>query len=143
LQRSQGGEFMKLVLFALPMLLAGCVSEGVSHLEPLEIPIVGYSPAVVASATGTLAYEHGCLLFVDDAGKQIYSPVWPDGTIFNGTSLIFHRPGKADQPIVINQEFVISGRPLAWSAVPSPRAALFEQQCGRIPFAVADVAQAN
>ena len=134
---------MKSVLFALPLVLAGCVSNGVHPLEPLEIPIVGYSPVVTASASGSLAYEHGCLLFVEDGGNQIVAPVWPDGTIFNGTSVIFHRPGRADQPIVLNQEFVMSGQPLAWSAVPSPRAAQFEHQCGRAPFAVADVAPAN
>jgi hypothetical protein len=70
-------------------------------------------------------------------------PVWPEGTIFNGTSLIFHKPGKADQPIVLNQEFVLSGQPLSWSAVPGPRGRLFERQCGGIPFSVADVQPAN
>ena len=134
---------MKLRLFALPLLLAGCASSGVSHLEPLEIPILGYSPLMTASMSGSLAYEHGCLLFVGEDGNQIFEPVWPDGTIFNGTSLIFHRPGKAEQPIVLNQEFVISGRPLAWSQVPISRAPQFEQQCGRVPFAVANVAPAN
>jgi hypothetical protein len=134
---------MRLVLFALPMLLVGCASSGVHPLEPLEIPIVGYSPAVTASASGTLAYEHGCLLFVEDGGKQIVAPVWPDGTIFNGTAVIFHRPGRADQPVVLNEEFVISGQPLTWSNVPAAHATQFERQCGHSPFAVAEVAPAN
>jgi hypothetical protein len=134
---------MRLIVFSLPALLAACVSNGIQPLKPLEIATVGYSPTVTSSATGSLAYERGCLQFYDDSGKQILLPVWPDGTIFNGTSLVFHKPGRADQPIVLNQEFVLSGEPLPWSTVPSPRATEFQRQCGGTPFVVADVAPAN
>ena len=134
---------MRLAVFVLIFLLGGCVSNGVQSLRPLEIATAPYAPNNVASATGTLAYEHGCLSFRDDAHKAVWMPVWPDGTIFNGTSIIFHKPGKADQPIVLNQEFVLSGQPLTWANVPGPRAPLFARQCGGIPFAVADVRPAN
>ena len=134
---------MKLIVCALPLLLAGCVSNGVQPLRPMEIAIGPYNGIVAATHTGSLAYEHGCLTFYDDAHGPALMPVWPEGTIFNGTSLIFHKPGKADQPIVLNQEFVLSGQPLSSSAVPGPRAALVQRQCGGIPFAVADVRPAN
>jgi hypothetical protein len=134
---------MKLVVFVWPLLLAGCVSNGVQPLRPLEIATAPYSPIITASPTGTLAYEHGCLSFYDDARTQILAPIWPEGTIFNGTSLVFHKPGRADQPIVLNEEFVLSGRPLTWPTVPGPRASLFQRQCGGTPFAVADVRPAN
>lgn len=134
---------MKLIVCALPLLLAGCVSNGVQPLRPLEIATGPYNGFVAATHTGTLAYEHGCLTFYDDAHRLALMPVWPEGTIFNGTSLIFHKPGKADQPIVLNQEFVLSGQPLIWSAVPGPHGPLFERQCGGIPFSVAEVQPAN
>ena len=134
---------MRPVLIALPLLLAGCVSNAVRPLRPQEIAVAPYSGTVTATATGSLAYERGCLLFIDDKQGPALAPIWPEGTIFNGTSLIFHKPGKADQPIVLNQEFVLSGRPLTWPAVPGPRAPLFQQQCGGLPFAVADVAPAD
>jgi hypothetical protein len=134
---------MRSFLFALPAVLGACVSNGVQPLKPLEIVTLRYSPTVTSSATGSLAYERGCLQFYDESGKQMLSPVWPDGTIFNGTSVVFHKPGRADQPIVLNQEFVLSGQPLTWSAVPGPRATEFQRQCGGTPFVVADVAPAN
>ena len=134
---------MKLILCTLPLLLAGCVSNGVQPLKPLEIATIPYSGNVTQSASGSLAYERGCLLFYGDAHGPFLTPIWPEGTIFNGTSLIFHRPGRADQPIVVNQEFLLSGQRLSWSQVPGPRAALVQRQCGGIPFAVADVRPAN
>ena len=134
---------MKSVLIASPLLLAGCVSNGVQPLRPLEIATAPYNPVITAAPTGSLAYEHGCLLFYGDARTQILAPIWPEGTIFNGTSLIFHKPGRADEPIVLSQEFVLSGQPLTWPTVPGPRASLFQRQCGGTPFAVADVTPAN
>jgi hypothetical protein len=134
---------MRLAVFAWPLVLAGCVSNGVQPLRPLEISTAPYSPIIAATVTGSLAYEHGCLLFYGDTAKQVLAPIWPEGTIFNGTSLIFHKPGRADEPIVLNQEFVLSGRPLTWPTVPGPRASEFQRQCGGTPFAVADVAPAN
>ena len=134
---------MKLIACALPLLLAGCVSNGLQPLRPLEIATGRYDGIVAATHTGTLAYGGGCLVFYDDAHGPMLMPIWPEETIFNGTSLIFHRPGRADQPIVVNQEFLLSGQRLSWSQVPGPRAALVQRQCGGIPFAVADVRPAN
>jgi len=134
---------MRLAAFVWPLVLAGCVSNGVQPLRPLEISTAPYTPVITATPTGSLAYERGCLLFYDDAAKQVLAPIWPEGTIFNGTSIIFHKPGRADQPFVLNQEVMLSGQPLTWSTVPGPRATLFQRQCGGIPFAVADVRPAN
>ena len=134
---------MKSSVCVFPLLLAGCASNGVEPLRPLEIATAPYNGIVTVSATGTLAYEHGCLLFIDDKPGPALSPIWPEGTVFNGTSLIFHKPGKADQPLVINQQFVISGYPLTWAALPGERAPLFQQRCGGVPLVVANVAPAN
>jgi len=127
----------------IPMLLAGCASTGPHPLRPLEIATAPYAGIATTHWTGSLAYERGCLLFYDDSRRVVLAPVWPDGTIFNGTSVMFHKPGRTDQPIVLNEEFVLSGQPLAWSGVPGPRATVFERQCGGLPFRVADVRPAN
>ena len=134
---------MRLAVFVPIFLLGACASNGVETLRTNEIATVGYSKFVTATAPGSLSYEGGCLVFRDDASKAAWVPVWPYGTIFNGTSLIFHQPGRADQPFVLNQEILLSGRPLTWADVPGPRAPLFERQCGGIPFAVAEVRPAN
>lgn len=134
---------MRLVIFAASLMLGGCVSNGAERLHPLEIATSGYSPYVTVTATGSLSHEGNCLIFRDDAHRAAWIPVWPDGTIFNGTSLIFHKPGRADQPFVLDQEILLSGRPLEWRGVPGPRAPLFHRECGGIPFAVADVRSAN
>ena len=134
---------MKSLAWLPALLLAGCASNGVQPLHPLEIATAPYSGIVRVSAAGSLAYEHGCLSFIDDKSGPMLFPVWPEGAIFNGTSLIFHKPGKADQPLVINQQFVISGYPLTWETLPGERAPLFQQQCGGIPFIVANIAPAN
>jgi hypothetical protein len=133
----------RLILLLSSLTLSGCVSNGVQALRPLEIATAPYSALVTAAPTGTLAYERGCLVFYDDSRNMALAPVWPDGTIFNGSSLIFHKPGRADQAVVLNQEFVLSGQPSSWSAVPGSRAALFQRQCGGTPFLVADVRPAN
>ena len=134
---------MRRPIFLLAPLIGGCVSHGVDTRRPLEIATAPYTAVPNVAATGSLAYEWGCLLFRDDAHRAVWAPIWPDGTIFNGTALIFHQPGRADKPVVLDQEFLISGQPLAWSAVPIARAPVFERQCGGIPFAVADVRPAN
>jgi len=135
---------MRPFAWLLPLvILAGCVSNGVQPLLPQEIATAPYHGISTASAAGTLAYEDGCLTFRDDAHQTVWVPVWPHGTVYNGTSLIFHEPGRADQPFVLGQEIRISGQPLDWSAVPGPRAPLFARQCGGVPFAVADVRPAD
>jgi len=135
---------MRSLVLGLPaLLLCGCASNGVETLKPLEIMTGPYTSVVTAIPTGSLSYEHGCVLFSSDDGRLILAPMWPEGTVFNGTSVIFHKPGRAEQPIVISQEVALAGQPLTWPAVPGPRAPLFERQCGGVPFAVAEVRPAN
>ncbi|NUR45218.1 MAG: hypothetical protein HOP91_03540 [Sphingomonas sp.] len=88
-------------------------------------------------------YEGGCLLFRDEhLGMQLL-PVWPDGSSFNGTSVTFHEPGKAEQRVVVAEEFQMEGQPLQWANVPNPRINLFRQRCRGEPFAVLRIHPAN
>lgn len=134
---------MRRIAFFLAALLVGCVSGGPHPLRPLEIPTAPYNGIVTTGLTGTLLYEGGCLLFRDDAKRMQLVPVWPDGTIFNGTSVIFHEPGKADQRIVLGEEFLMQGQRVTWRNVPGPRTILHQQQCGGQPFMVLGIRPAN
>ena len=79
-------------------LLAGCVgNSGIRPLRPLEIPTAPYQEIVTSSLLGSLSYEGGCLLFHDEKAHDWLLPVWPIGTTFNGSALIFHLPGKPEQ----------------------------------------------
>jgi hypothetical protein len=88
-------------------------------------------------------YEGGCLLFREDQTKAHFLPVWPTGSIFNGTAVTFHQPGKADQPVLIGEELVIEGQPSAWSALSPPTYAPFKQQCTAQPFLVSRIHPAD
>jgi hypothetical protein len=88
-------------------------------------------------------YEGGCLLFREDQTKAHFLPVWPTGSIFNGTAVTFHQPGKADQPVLIGEELVIEGQPSAWSALSPPTYAPFQQQCAAQPFLVSRIHPAD
>ena len=88
-------------------------------------------------------YEGGCLLFRDEASSARLLPVWPIGSTFNGTSLIFHEPGKAEQRVLVGEEFTMSGQPIAWSTLAAPTYAPFHNQCGAQPFFVSGVRPAN
>jgi hypothetical protein len=112
-------------------------------LRPLELATAPYQETITTSLTGSLMYEGGCLLFRDDDTKAQLLPVWPAGSIFNGTSVIVHRPGKADQPILVGEEFVMEGRPAPWSALAASAYAPFQKQCARPPFFVAGVRPAD
>ena len=127
----------------LVLLLSGCVSSGPHPLRPLEIPTAPYSGLVSSKLSGTLTYQGQCLLFRSDANQVQLVPVWPDGTRFNGTSVIFHQPGRMDQPVLINEEFLMSGQPRPWAGVPGPRIPLHQRQCGGTPFLVAGIRPAN
>ena len=130
-------------LFGL-MMLSGCMSSShIRPLRPLEIAAAPYQETVTASPTGSLMYEGGCLLFRDDATKGRLLPVWPLGSVFNGTSVIFHQPANADQRIVIGEEFVMEGQPLGWPALPSASYLPFRHQCGAQPFFVSRVRPAD
>ena len=130
--------------FLIPLtMLAGCASHGVHPLRPLEIPTAPYNGVATTGLTGSLMYEGGCLLFRDDQKRFQLVPVWPGGSIFNGTSVIFHEPGRADQRVVVGEEFLMEGQPLRWSRVPGPRMVLHQRRCGGEPFAVLGVRPAN
>jgi hypothetical protein len=129
---------------ALTLLLSGCANQGgIRPLRPLEIATEPYQEAVTGSHLGSLTYEGGCLLFRDDEDARQLMPVWPTGSMFNGTSVIFHRPGKADQPVVVGEEFVMSGRPVNWSELSSSNYSPFEHQCVAPPFLVSQIRPAN
>jgi hypothetical protein len=130
------------VIAAVALLLAGCVNS-VHPLQPLEIATAPYSGIPTAALTGSLMFEGGCLLFRGEENHLQVMPVWPAGSSFNGTSVTFHQPGKAEQRIIVSEEFVMEGQPLHWSRVPNPRASLFASKCGREPFAVLGVRPAN
>jgi hypothetical protein len=117
---------------------------GIRPLRPLEIATAPYHEVATTAFTGSLMYEGGCLLFRDDASGAILLPVWPVGSIFNGSALLFHEPGKADQWVAIAQEFVMYGQPLAWPTLGAPVYQPFHQECGGYqPFFVSAVRPAN
>jgi len=123
--------------------LVSCAEvHGVRPLRPLELATAPYSEVVTSVHSGTLLYEGGCLLFRDEGSRTRLMPVWPTGSIFNGEAVTFHQPGKADQAIVIAQEFVMSGHPVLWNELPGDYPA-FEHQCAAQPFLVSRVRPAN
>jgi hypothetical protein len=125
------------------LLLTGCASNGPQPLRPLEIATAPYRGIATAAVTGSLMYEGGCLLFRDQDTRLQLLPVWPDGTTFNGTSVTFHEPARADQRIVLTEEVQLAGQPLQWSSIPGPRTVVEQRQCGATPFAVLSVRPAN
>lgn len=88
-------------------------------------------------------YEGGCLLFREDRTTLRLLPIWPDGSSFNGTAVTFHRPAKADQPIIIGEEFVLEGQSVPWPALASSAYVPFHHQCAAQPFFVSKVRPAN
>ena len=125
-------------------LLPGCASglhHGIRPLRPLELATGPYDGTIAASETGSLMYEGGCLLFRVDGSQVPLLPIWPNGSIFNGTSVIFHEPGKASQSIIIEQQIVIDGRPIEWERLPG--FVPFQNQCRAQPFLVSNVRPAD
>ena len=130
-------------MLVAPLLLAGCVeSDGIRRLRPLEIATGPYSATITSAHAGSLMNEGGCILFREAAGGGNLFPVWPIGSVFNGAAVTFHQPGKADQPVVIAQQFVMSGREVGWSDLPAGYAP-FQHQCGTTPFLVSKVRPAD
>lgn len=124
-------------------LVTGCAAglhHGIRPLRPLELATAPYDGTVTGSFDGSLMYEGGCLLLRVNRGGYVL-PVWPDGSIFNGTSVIFHQPGKADQPIMIEQQVLIDGRLTPWAQLPGY--APFKHQCAAEPFLVSGVRPAD
>jgi hypothetical protein len=134
----------KLGIFAL-VLLGGCMTTPrIRPLRPLEIATAPYHEIATTALTGTLMYEGGCLLFHDDASGAILLPIWPAGSSFNGTALLFHRPGKADQWLMVTQEFLMEGQPLGPTALGGTPYLPVEHQCGAYaPFFVASLRPAD
>jgi hypothetical protein len=128
----------------LGLSLAACAAQHrIRPLHPLELPTSGYSETVTSEPTGSLMYEGGCLLFREDQSGALMLPIWPDGSVFNGTSVIFHQPAKADQRIVLGEEFVMEGQPASWQAIAASDYQPFRHQCGVRPFYVSRVRPAD
>jgi hypothetical protein len=128
------------------MLLQACAwndSHSVRPLRPLELATAPYEGTVRAQLAGSLMYEGGCLLFREDRTGAQLLPLWPTGSIFNGTSVIFHEPGKTDQPILIAQQFVMAGRAVPWEGLSPAFYGPFEHQCPARPFLVSQVRPAD
>ena len=136
---------MRKMMISVAVLLEGCVTStnGVHPLRPLEIATAPYQPTVTAALAGSLMYEGNCLIFRDEATKIYLMPVWPNGSSFNGTGLLFHQPGKTDQRIMIAEEFLMEGQPLQWSTLSGATYAPVLSQCGYPPFVVASARPAN
>ncbi|MGE5563544.1 MAG: hypothetical protein ACM3ZV_09580 [Bacillota bacterium] len=116
----------------------------VRPLRPLEIATAPYHDVATTALTGTLMYEGGCLLFRDEDSRAILMPVWPAGSSFNGTALLYHLPGKADQWVAVGQEMLVYGQPLQWATLNSPVYQPAQHQCGAFaPFFVSAVRPAD
>ncbi len=129
------------------LLLAGCVGSSepkVRPLRPLEIATAPYQEVDSAAVEGSLMYEGGCLLFHDENTRALLMPVWPVGSSFNGTALLFHKPGKSDQWVAISQEILMSGQSQPWTAYGAPAYQGFQRQCGGYaPFFVSSLRPAD
>jgi hypothetical protein len=109
----------KVGFFLICMLVAGCAPRPlIRPLKPQEIALARYQEVITAAVAGSLMYEGDCLLFRDDATQSYLLPVWPYGSSFNGTAVLFHHPGKADQRILVSEEFVMEGQALDYSRLP-------------------------
>jgi hypothetical protein len=128
------------------LVLSSCMSNhpAVRPLRPLEIATAPYQPLVTTALTGTLMYEGNCLLFRDDHSGMILMPVWPSGSSFNGTALLYHLPGKSDQWVTVSQEVLLSGQPIGWTTLGGLPYQPFQRQCGAYqPFFVSQVRPAD
>jgi hypothetical protein len=135
----------KIGLLAI-LLLSGCLSNhlAVRPLRPLEIATAPYQPLATTALTGSLMYEGECLLFRDDQSGAILMPVWPAGSSFNGTALLYHLPGKSDQWVTVSQEVLLSGQPIQWTTLGGlPYQPLHHQCGGYAPFFVSQVRPAD
>jgi hypothetical protein len=128
------------------LLLGGCMSSQprVRPLRPLEIATAPYREVATAATTGSLMYEGGCLLFHEEETGALVLPVWPAGSTFNGTAVLFHHPGKMDQRIVVAEEFQMAGQPVDWATLAGAAYQPVQHQCGAYqPFFVSEVRPAD
>ena len=137
---------MRLIAVAGLLALSACaatVSSAPHPLRPHDLATGPYQSVATTAYSGSLMYEGGCLLFRDEEGKVQVLPVWPYGSVFNGSFVTFHRPGKADQRFVVGEEIRMEGQPVAWSALSGPAYEPFQRQCGAPAFSVSGVRPAN
>ena len=136
---------MRKLTWMIALALAGCAGHStVRPLRPLEIATAPYRDLTATAMPGSLMYEGGCLLFRNEDTRAILMPVWPSGSIFNGTALTFHLPGKADQLVAINQEVLLYGQPQQWAMLSSAAYQPVEHQCGAYsPYFVSGVRPAD
>jgi hypothetical protein len=135
---------MRKVGLMIAALLGGCSSPStVKPLRPLQIPTAPYQRVASSAQTGSLMYEAGCLLFRDENSGALLLPVWPAGSTFNGTAVLFHEPGKADQRLMVAEEFHMDGQPLEWAALTDPAFEPFQRTCPYQPFFVSRLRPAD
>lgn len=129
----------------LLLLIASSMSSarGVRPLRPLELATGPYRQVPAEARTGSLMYEGGCLIFSDGEKAEWLLPIWPDGSVFNGTLVTFHQPAKDDQRVALGEEFVMEGQPASWRQFSPKRYAPFWQQCRLQPFIVSSVRPAD
>jgi len=126
--------------------LQGCATnqrEPVRPLRPLELAKSAYDGNVVEQLTGALAFEHDCLLFRSDIGGPLLTPIWPEGSSFDGTSVKYHEPARQEQPLLIAEHFVMGGRRVTWQQLSAPSYRPFQHQCQAEPFLVSAVRPAD
>ena len=125
------------------LLLQGCASIGVRPLRPNELAIAPYREHGDQSFVGSLMYEGGCLLFEDEGKTVRVLPVWPTGSTFEESLITFHKPGKAEQRVMVGEEIRLQVELMDWPGAQDPRLAPFEHQCGSRPFFVTAMTPAN
>ena len=131
-------------ILATALTLGGCLSHpGVRPLRPLEIATAPYHQVATTALTGSLMYEGDCLLFREEDSGALLLPVWPTGSSFNGTAVLFHQPAKSDQRLLISEQFQMEGQPLQWTTLAADTYAPFQRECGMQPFFVSRVRPAN
>jgi len=135
---------MRKAWLMVAVLLGGCLARhGIRPLRPLEIATAPYQDIATEARSGSLMYEGGCLLFRDAETGAILMPVWPAGSTFNGTAVLFHEPAKADQRVIIAEQFLMGGQPLQWTTLRAGTYVPFQHQCNYQPFFVTSVRPAD
>ncbi len=143
LHRRRVGMAMRCLAIVALLLLSSCAPRGPHPLTLKDLATSPYNSFVTTTFTGSLMYEGGCLLFRDEDDSVQLLPVWPAGSSFNGTALTFHRPAKADQVLVVGEEFEMSGQPLAWTTLNGATYEPYHRQCPAQPFSVSTISPAN
>ena len=133
----------KALLVGLLAMLGACASTGVRPLRAYEIATGPYHSAVKDQVVGSLMYEGGCLLFVNEDRTRQLLPIWPTGTQFQESMVTFHQPAKADQRIIIGEEIRLDGEAVDWPQLEGATYAPFRHQCPGEPFFVSATAPAN